>query len=598
MINQGQPQMRERVQINDLKGTLKRLAGYLGVNKGVLAAVLIFSVITTLLNLLIPSLIGRAVDTLNLAKDMQFDMRLLAKTLFALGIVLALTALLSYFQGINSAKLTQAVALHIRKELSVKFTKLPIGYLDTRRNGDMMSRLTNDVDNIAVTVSQTVGALLSAVVVIVGCVAIMLVKNWQLALVSISPVILSVILTKIVSGVMHKIFQKQQAVVGKLSGHIRESVSAHKTIHAYDTIEETIDEHNKISDELTGLSLKAQVIGGLLAPLTSLLGNINFLLVVVVGGLFYMNGVPGVTIGLIQEFTLYSRQFTKPVNELSSLFAQFQTAIASAERVFEVLDIPDEIDEGSTVLEIENLKGTITFEDVSFSYVPGILVLDHFSAEIGGGQKVALVGSTGAGKTTLVNLLLRFYEPDSGRILLDGTDIRDIPKRNLRMMITMVLQNTSLMEDTVTANIGYGKFGASGDQIKDVARLTCADTFINQLPEGYDTVLGSEENILSQGQRQLICLARATLKLNKILVLDEAMSSVDTATEQTIQATLEKISKGQTSLIIAHRLSTIRDADKILVLEGGKIAEEGDHETLLAKHGTYYRLYNSYQYSD
>ena len=598
MINQGQPQMRERAQINDFKGTVKRLVRYLGANKAALVAVLILSVVTTLLNLLIPSLIGRAVDTLAMAKDMMFDMRMLAKTLTGLGAVLGVTALLSYFQGVNSAKLTQAIALHIRKELSVKITKLPIGYLDTRRNGDVMARLTNDVENIAVTISQTAGALLSAVVVIVGCVVIMLIQNWELALVSISPVILSVILTRIVSGIIHKIFQKQQAVVGKLSGHIQESVSAHKTVHAYDMIEETIEEHNKISDELTKLALKAQVIGGLLSPLTSLLGNINFLLVVVVGGLFYMNGVPGVTIGLIQEFTLYSRQFTKPVNELTSLFAQFQTAIASAERVFEVLDVPDEPDDGTQVLELESLKGNITFEDVSFSYVPGVMVLDHFSAEIGSGKKVALVGSTGAGKTTLVNLLLRFYEPDSGRILLDGVDIRDIPKRNLRMMITMVLQNTSLMEDTVAANIGYGKFGANGEQIKDIAKVVCADSFINQLPEGYDTMLSSDDSTLSQGQRQLICLGRAALKLNKILVLDEAMSSVDTATEQTIQSTLEKISQGQTSLIIAHRLSTIRDADNILVLENGHVAEEGDHETLIAKRGTYYRLYNSYQYSE
>ena len=226
------------------------------------------------------------------------------------------------------------------------------------------------------------------------------------------------------------------------------------------------------------------------------------------------------------------------------------------------------------------------------------MVLDHFSAEIGSGKKVAIVGSTGAGKTTLVNLLLRFYEPDSGRILLDGVDIRDIPKRSLRMMITMVLQNTSLMEDTVAANIGYGRFGATGDQIKDIAKVVCADSFISQLPEGYNTMLSSDDSTLSQGQRQLICLGRAALKLNKILVLDEAMSSVDTATEQTIQSTLEKITQGQTSLIIAHRLSTIRDADNILVLENGHVAEEGDHESLIARHGTYYRLYNSYQYSE
>ena len=594
----GMPERQERVRAEDARGVLRKLFAYLGRNRTLLIWILILSVVTTLLNLFVPYLIGRAVDEVEVRAGLVFDLRRLVMTLLVLAGVLIAAALLSYFQGVAAARMTQNVALQIRGDLSGKVTRLPIPYLDSHRNGDVMSRLTNDTDNIASALSQTAGALLSSVVVIVGCTVIMLIENWRLTLICLSTVVLSALLTALLSAAMRRLFQRQQQLVGRLSGQIQESVAAHKTVQAYGMVDDCIAQTEAISDDLEQTACRLQVLGALISPLTSLLGNLNFLLIVIVGGLFCMRGLYGVSIGMIQAFALYSRQFTRPVNELAGLFAQFQTSLASAERVFELLDTPDESDEGTVIPDYHAMKGSVRFEDICFSYLPGVPVLEHFSAEIRGGQRVALVGMTGAGKTTLVSLLMRFYEPDSGRILLDGTDIREIPKETLRKCVTLVLQNTSLMEDTVAANIGYGRFGASRAQLEEAAKTACADGFIRQLPMGYDTEIVSQDSLLSQGQRQLICLARAALKSQKLLILDEAMSSVDTATEQQIQHTMQTLTRDQTSLIIAHRLSTIRDADHILVLEGGRVVEQGTHEQLFSRRGVYYRLYRSNQYQE
>ena len=588
----------ERVRAADTLGTIRRLIRFLGQNRKYLIRVLLLSVATTLAGLIVPSLIGRAVDTVEVSGGLRFDMRNLLTTLLLLGVVFLVSALLSYFQGISAAKLTQNVALDIRNELSSKITRLPLSFLDAQRNGDIMSRLTSDTENVANVVSQTAGGLLSSLLVIVGCAVIMLITNWQLTLICLGTVLLCALLSKLISSRLRNLFRQQQKTVGQLNGQIQEAVAAHKTVQAYDMVDRCVAQTGEVSDQLARVSLRAQILGGLLSPLTCLLGNFNFVLIVLIGGLLLMRGYPGITIGVIQAFTLYSRQFSKPVNELASMYAQFQAAIASAERVFTVLDAPDEPDEGQTCPDLNAAECSVRFEDVSFSYVEGEPVLSHFSAEIRSGQRVALVGATGSGKTTLVSLLLRFYEPDSGRILLNGVDLRDIPKKQLRALFTPVLQSASLMQDTVAANIGYGRRGAGRADIEAMAQTVCADHFIRQLPQGYDTELTGERSQLSQGQQQLLCLARAALKPKKLLILDEAMSAVDTATEQAIQSALLTLSRGQTCLIIAHRLSTIRDADWILVLEDGRVVEQGNHEALFARNGVYHRLYRSNQYAD
>ena len=470
--------------------------------------------------------------------------------------------------------------------------RLPVSFFDLHKSGDILARLTNDIENVSNLISQAIAALLSSVIVIVGCIVIMLIKSPILTAVCLSTVILNVICTLILSKRMFKYFRVQQKTVGKMNSHVEQSIATKKTIDAYNLTDVCIEENDKLNDELTDASIKAQVLGGAMSPLMSIIGNLNFLLIVGVGALLFIKGGFGITIGTIQAFTLYSRQFTKPINELSGVFSQFMTALASAERIFEIIDMPREKDEGETDM-IEKGPCDITFEHVTFSYIRGVKVLDDFSLTIEKGKRTALVGKTGVGKTTLISLLMRFYEPDSGRILIDGVDIREIPKSRLRSMITTVLQSTAVIDGTVRDNIAYARFTASENEIRTAAAVSCADEFINKLEDGYHTEISGEDNRLSQGERQLLCLARSSLTTPRALILDEALSSVDSATEQKIQDALLNMMQEQTCIIIAHRLSTIKNADKIAVFSEGKIVETGNHNELLNKHGVYYSLYKN-----
>ena len=589
----------EREAPQSVMKTTKRLIGFFRESRALILGMLGLLTASTLLNLLIPDLISRAIDTLDLsAGRLSVDWDHLNTILLILLGVFVFSSLFSYLQGRLSAKLTRTTTLTIRKKVSEKLIRLPVSFFDSHRSGDMTARLTNDIDNIANLISQALGTALSAVIVIVGCIVIMLIKNPLLTLVCLSTVILNVLCTVILSKRMFGFFRKQQKSVGEMNSHVERSVAAKKTIDSYRITDECIAENDRLSDELTDASVKAQVLGGAMPPLMSIIGNINFLLIVAVGALLYIDGGFGVTIGTIQAFTLYSRQFTKPINEVSGIISQLMTALASAERVFKIIDAEAEEDSGKKSLS-DRHACSIRFEHVTFSYVRGIKVLDDFSLDIEPGQRVALVGKTGAGKTTLVSLLMRFYEPDDGRILIDGVDIREIPKAQLRRTVTTVLQNTALIDGTIRDNIAYGRLSADEKELYAAAEATNADAFIAKLENGMDTEILREDTRLSQGERQLLCLSRASLTQPRALILDEAMSSVDSATEEKIQEAMLGMMHDKTCIIIAHRLSTIRNADKIAVISDGKVVETGRHKELLERRGVYCGLYqNQYTESD
>lgn len=589
----GPGEMQEKMAPANALKTIKRMFRYLGKSRRLIILMLILLSASTLLNLFIPDLIGRAIDTLNIEEgQLTVNRQALLILLGILLVVFLFSSLFSYLQGRLAAKLSARTVITIRKDTSEKLIRLPVSFFDQHKSGDILARLTNDIENVSNLISQAIAALLSSVIVIVGCIVIMLIKSPILTLVCLSTVVLNVICTLILSKRMFGYFRKQQKTVGKMNSHVEQSIATKKTIDAYNLTEVCIEENDKLNDELTDASIKAQVLGGAMSPLMSIIGNLNFLLIVGVGALLFIKGGFGITIGTIQAFTLYSRQFTRPINELSGVFSQFMTALASAERIFEILDMPAEEDDGKTDI-IAKDPCDITFEHVTFSYIRGVKVLDDFSLTIEKGKRTALVGKTGVGKTTLISLLMRFYEPDAGRILIDGVDIREIPKSRLRSMITTVLQSTAVIDGTVKDNIAYSRFMATEEDIRRAAQISCADEFIDKLEYGYDTQISSEDNRLSQGERQLLCLARSSLTEPRALILDEALSSVDSATEQKIQDALLNIMNEQTCIIIAHRLSTIKNADKIAVFSEGKIVETGCHSELLNKHGVYFSLYKN-----
>ena len=599
----------------DAKNTLKKLISYIGRNRYLFFALIGVMLIITLLNLAAPSIQQIAIDCITLTKKKtSVDFGALGKTLIGLGAVYLLSSVFTYMQGIFSAKLSQYTVKTMRKDLFSSLVRLPIKYLDTHSHGDIMSRMTNDVENISTTISQSIGSLISGVLTIVGTVVIMLLYSPLLTLISLSTVFLTIFVSGVLTKYMKKYFIKQQVLLGEINGEVEEMVVGYRTVVSYGKEQDAVDKFEKMSNNLKKCGIKAQIFGGVMGPCMNLISNFGFILIAAFGGWFAIKGV--ITVGTIQAFILYSKQFSRPINEIANQFANIQTAIAGAERIFEVMDADKETDEGKADFEVENVKGDIDFKHIDFSYVPEKQVLKDLDLEVKAGQKIAIVGATGSGKTTIVNLLTRFYPVDSGEITIDGQSIYDIPKDKLRRSIAIVLQDTVLFKDTIEENIRYGRenavyagtvstaklieenirYGrenATLDEIKAAAKFANADEFIERLSEGYDTVLAEGGSNLSQGQRQLLSIARAVLADPKILILDEATSSVDTRTEMHIQSAMVALMKNRTSLIIAHRLSTIRDADKIVVIDGGRVAEQGSHEELIAAKGCYYRLYQT-----
>ena len=571
-------------------GTLKRLLKYIGKSKYLFLSLLIIMLFTTLLSLLAPALQGVAIDTITLKEgDLSIDFKKFILMLFCLGMIYIFSSVFTYLQGICSAKLSQYTVKTMRRDLFGKIERLPISYIDRHSHGDIMSRMTNDVENVSNTISQSVMSLFSGALTILGTIVIMIYYSPLLTLVSFITLPLTLFLTSFMAKHMRKYFLRQQILLGEINGQAEEQITGFKTVVSYGKEKDAVWDFSKKSDELRTYGVKARVMGSIMGPIMNFIGNTGFILIAAAGGLLAWRGA--ITVGVIQAFLNYSKQFTRPINELANQYTQIMTALAGAERVFAVLDHPDEIDEGKIALE--NVKGDIEFKNIFFSYVKGEQVLKNFNLSVKHGQKIAIVGATGSGKTTLVNLLTRFYDADEGSITIDGADIKDISKNSLRQAIAVVLQDTVLFSDTIMENIKYGRQDASNDEAVRAAEISNANIFIERMKNGYDTVLDGNGGKLSQGQRQLISIARAVLADPKILILDEATSSVDTRTEMQIQEAMISLMKNRTSLIIAHRLSTIRDADLIVVIDNGEVAEMGNHEELLAKKGCYYMLYQN-----
>lgn len=566
----------------DKKGTLKRLIAYFAAEKAMIIGLLAAVIVVVICSVYAPKLQSNAIDIIASGRFKE-----LTPILITMVVVYIIHSICTFLQTKISAVLSQNIVKKMREDLFRHIVNLPVRYLDSNSHGDIMSRMTNDIENISTTVSQSLSSMFSGVLTIIGTVIMMTVLCPQLALLSCVTVILTVIATKFLSKAMKKFFTKRQVLLGNLNGTVEEMVTGYKSVVAYNRQENVIKDFNNVSDELTRVGIIAEILGGSMGPVMNVINNISFVIIAAFGGYFAINHI--ISIGVISAFIVYAKQFGRPIDELAQIYGQIQTATAGAERVFAVMDEPLEDKSGDK--NMDKLEGVIKFKDVNFSYTKDKQVLYDFNLQVKAGQKVALVGSTGSGKTTVVNLLMRFYDVDSGEILIDDVNIKDIDCATLRKNTAIVLQDTVLFADTIKNNLKYSNEAATDEQMYAAAAMSNCDTMINKMPLKYDTELMAEGENISQGQRQLLSIARAFLAQPKILILDEATSNVDTRTEKHIQDAMLKLMENRTSLIIAHRLSTIQDADIIVVMDEGHIVEAGNHKELLNKMGRYYKLY-------
>jgi ATP-binding cassette subfamily B multidrug efflux pump len=566
----------------DKKGTLKRMIAYFAAEKAMIIGLLAAVIVVVICSVYAPKLQSNAIDIIASGRFKE-----LTPILITMVVVYIIHSICTFLQTKISAVLSQNIVKKMREDLFRHIVNLPVRYLDSNSHGDIMSRMTNDIENISTTVSQSLSSMFSGVLTIIGTVIMMTVLCPQLALLSCVTVILTVIATKFLSKAMKKFFTKRQVLLGNLNGTVEEMVTGYKSVVAYNRQKNVIKDFNSVSDELTRVGIIAEILGGSMGPVMNVINNISFVIIAAFGGYFAINHI--ISIGVISAFIVYAKQFGRPIDELAQIYGQIQTAIAGAERVFAVMDEPLEDKSGDK--NMDKLEGVIKFKDVNFSYTKDKQVLYDFNLQVKAGQKVALVGSTGSGKTTVVNLLMRFYDVDSGEILIDDVNIKDIDCATLRKNTAIVLQDTVLFADTIKNNLKYSNEAATDEQMYAAAAMSNCDTMINKMPLKYDTELMAEGENISQGQRQLLSIARAFLAQPKILILDEATSNVDTRTEKHIQDAMLKLMENRTSLIIAHRLSTIQDADIIVVMDEGHIVEAGNHKELLNKMGRYYKLY-------
>ena len=583
----------------DFKGAFKKLLNYLKPRKARLIVVFFLAALSTVFAIFSPKVMGRAITRLfeGIMMKMQgvpgasIDFTYIIQILLILAGLYLFSALFSFLMQYIMASVAQNTVYEMRKDVKEKLTRLPLKFFDTHSHGDVLSRMTNDIDLISTTLQQSLAQVITSVVSLIGIIIMMLTISPLLTLVTVLTLPLSFIAVKAIAKRSQKYFAEQQKILGEVNGHIEEMYTGHREVKAFNREKESVLIFDKKNKELYEAGWKAQFVSGIIMPIMMFISNIGYVIICVVGGIFVTKRL--IEIGDIQAFIQYSRQFNQPIQQTANIANLLQSTIAAAERVFEILETEEEISDPESPVVITNPKGEVIIEHVDFQYKSDIPLITNMNIAVKAGQSVAIVGPTGAGKTTLVNLLMRFYELQAGKISVDGVDITKMQRGDLRNIFGMVLQDTWLFKGTIRENIAYGKNGATEDEIIAVAKAAHADHFIRTLPDGYETVLNEEASNISQGQKQLLTIARAFLSNPSILILDEATSSVDTRTELIIQKAMGALMKGRTNFIIAHRLSTIRDADTILVMNEGNIIEQGTHQQLLDADGFYADLYNS-----
>lgn len=581
----------------NFKGTMKKLLGYLGKFLPMIVVGLIFAVAATIFNILGPKILGEATNELysgivaKLTGTGGIDFGRIGQILlFLLGLYL-LSTLFAGIQGWMMSGVSTKISYSMRRDLSEKINRLPLSYFDKVQSGDVLSRITNDVDTVTQTLNQSLSQIVTSITNLIGILIMMLSVSPIMTLVAIFILPVSGIIVGLVVKRSQPLFRKQQQFLGAANGHVEEMYGAHVIVKAFNGEASSIEEFDRLNENLYRSAWKSQFLSGTMMPLMNFVGNLGYVAICILGGFLTLGGK--IMVGDIQAFIQYVRQFTQPITQIANISNVLQQTAAAAERVFEFLEESEEEPDPDPAVAPESVSGQVSFAHVKFGYNPDKIIIHDFSAVIQPGQKVAIVGPTGAGKTTMVKLLMRFYDVNEGAVLVDGYDVRQFTRNGLRGMFGMVLQDTWLYNDTIRENIRYGKLDATDEQVLEAAKAAQVHHFVKTLPDGYDTILNEEASNVSQGQKQLLTIARTILSDPKILILDEATSSVDTRTEISIQKAMDHLMEGRTSFIIAHRLSTIRDADLILVMKDGDIIETGNHEQLLKQHGFYYDLYNS-----
>lgn len=580
----------------DFKGTMKKLLHFMGKYKIALVIVVVFALGSTVFNIIGPKVLSTATTelfegiTAKIAGTGGINFDAVGVILLTTLILYAISAACSFAQGWIMTRVVQGTCFELRRRIAAKIDALPVGYFEKTSTGDVLSRITNDVDTLGMNLNASVTQLITGVATVLGVVIMMLSISPIMTLVALIIIPVSLLIVSVVVKRSQKYFRMQQNRLGAINGQVEETFSGHAVVRAFGKEDEVVEKFRQTNEELRESAWKSQFLSGLLMPIMTFVSNLGYVVVAVVGALFAIQG--RITVGDIQAFVQYMKNFTQPLTQLAQISNVLQQMAAAAERVFEFLDAEEEKDEPAKILAAE-VKDNVEFVHVNFSYEPGKPVITDFSASVKEGQTVAIVGPTGAGKTTMVKLLMRYYDVDSGAIRIGGHDVREFDRNDLRSMVGMVLQDTWLFKGTIRENIRYGNLEATDEQVEAAAKAAFADHFIRTLPGGYEMEINEDASNISQGQRQLLTIARAILADRRMLILDEATSSVDTRTEELIQRAMDRLMHGRTSFVIAHRLSTIRNADLILVVQNGNIVEQGNHTELLARGGAYANLYNS-----